>query len=94
MVALDKDKNFTNTSLADTYPILMEPFLVFGKMIYLAYQAITELQFADGSSSTATGAYKHEYEAESSNDYYHHVMHFLGRGPSNDAPPYTAKQDS
>ena len=49
---------------------------------------------ADGSSSTATGAYKHEYEAESSNDYYHHVMHFLGRGPSNDAPPYTEKQDS
>ena len=49
---------------------------------------------ADGSSSTATGAYKHEYEAESSNDYYHHVMHFLGRGPSNDAPPVTSDSKS
>ena len=49
---------------------------------------------ADGSSSTATGAYHHEYEAEFSDEYYHHVMHFLGRGPSNDAPPFTEKEDS
>ena len=49
---------------------------------------------ADGSSSTASGAFGHEHESESSDEYVVVLDHFLGRGTENDAPPYTDNPDS
>jgi len=50
---------------------------------------------ADGSSSTATGAYSHNHAREGSDEpYLASLKHFLGRGTSNDNPPFTNQADS
>ena len=67
-------------NLADIYPILMALFLLIGKMIYLV-QTIPVIILKWIYSNSNTNASKL-------------ITHYLGRGPDNDTPPYTEKQDS